>query len=256
LPVLLSSGFEGYFKPSRGQDFFKTLRKVLDVCGPLQVLLAGIRPDADFVPPDIAAHPRIRLCGRVADLRPYYCAADLCLESFPHPSLGAFLEAVAYGAAFPIPAYGEKESVLRVDLPPLCNYSPRAPDEESYVASIVARLSDLPRSRELARQLQTELQSLDKNWPSTLQSIYAQIDGRSHSPGPIPAAVSARDENSRLLAQLNPVNLPDLVHAWFPYVTALRLNLQSVLAGLVSPWEALKYECRHLWHGFHRRFSS
>lgn len=256
LPVLFSCGFEGYYRPAHGQDFFATLQKVMARGGPMQVLVAGVRPEADFLPSEITRHPRILLEGPVADLRPYYRAADLCLESFPHPSLGGFLEATAYGGAFPIPAFGEGENVLRVDLPPVSGSSPRAPDEKTYVAGITNRLANLEQSRLLARKLQAELQAIDQAWPATLQSIYQCADGLRHAPGPIPAASSVADLNSRLLAELHEVKLPQLIHEWFPYFSALRLVFLAVLHGLAEPTRTLKYEWGYVWKKAQRRFST
>src|SRR5205807_10106497 len=88
IPVLLATGYETYFQPGDGYDFFATLQKVLAACGALQVLVVGPCSQADFVPPAVARNKRVRFFGPVADPVPYYQAADVCLESFPMSSLG------------------------------------------------------------------------------------------------------------------------------------------------------------------------
>lgn len=246
IPVLLTIGYEDYFRPGHGYDFFATLQKVLAACGPLQVLVIGPRPEADFVPPVVARNERVRLLGTVADPVPYYQAADICLESFPHPSLGGFLEAVAYGAAFPIPAYAAGENVLRVDLPPLPLVSPRPENEAQYVKCVAEKLAHLPQTRAQATELQTMLWATDREWPSLVKGVYSKIDVLSHTPGPIPAARCSFDQDHQLLAALKPFHLPGEIHARFPYMEAMKLDFKSAMQGVVPLRDALAYEWRYL----------
>ena len=253
IPVVLTIGYEGYFRPGHGYDFFATLEKVLAACGPLQVIVIGPRPEADFVPPVIARNERVRLLGPVADPVPYYQAADICLESFPHPSLGAFLEAVVYGAAFPVPAYGAAESVLRLDLPLLPAVSPRPTDETQYVECVAERLAHLPQTHALASQLQAMLLAVDREWPAVLQEVYSKVDVLSHKPGPIPEGRCSLTEDHRMLADLKPFHLPEEIHARFPNPEGLKLNLESALHGAGRLSDALAYEGRAIRNGVNRR---
>ncbi|HQI50055.1 MAG TPA: glycosyltransferase family 4 protein [bacterium] len=244
-PVLLTSGWEHYFRPALGYDFFRTLKKVLKACGNVQVLVVGPRPDADFVPRELAADPRVRFSGIVSDPVPYYHAADLCLESFPRSSLGGHVEAVAYGGAFPIPVYGPHENLWRLDRPPLCDVSPRPTDEAHYVQTVAERVEGLSESRALAAKLQGRLQALDRQWPAVLQNVYAQLDASKHSPGPIPAAEFSDTEDNHLLAAYDPPDLWAELHKRFPYGKALKLNAVSITKGLQPACRVLAREGRH-----------
>jgi len=253
IPVLLTVGSEHYFRPAHGCDFFATLQKVLAACDTVQVLVVGVRSQADFVPPVIARNGRVRFLGTVADPVPYYQAADLCLESFPHPSLGGFVEAVAYGAAFPIPAYAAGENILRIDYPPLPLVSSRPENEVEYVKCIAERLGDLSKTHALACELQTKLWAIEREWPAILQGIYSKIDALIHTPGPIPAARCSFEQDHKLLAALKPFNLQLEIHKRFNYWEGLRLNLKSVLQGAGKLNEVLAHEWLHIRDGFKRR---
>jgi hypothetical protein len=208
------------------------------------------------VPPALARNARVRLLGPVADPVPFYQAADLCLESFPQPSLGGFVEAVTYGGAFPIPAYAPAESILQIDQPPLPSVSPRTGNEGQYVASIAGRLADLSQTRALARELQTRLLALDREWPALLQGVYSQLDGLCHAPGPIPEGHCSFEQEHRLMAALRPFRLAEEIHARFPYFQGCKLNLQSALQGAGPLGDALRCEWRHLRQGCRRRLGS
>lgn len=244
-PVLLTSGWEHYFRPALGYDFFRTLRKTLEACGNIQVLVVGPRPDADFVPRDLAADPRVRFPGIVSDPVPYYQAADLCLESFPRSSLGGHVEAVAYGAAFPVPVYGPHENLWRLDWPLLCDVSPRPPSEAQYVQVVAERVERLPESRALAAKLQEQLQVFDQQWPAVLQNVNAQLDACKHSPSPIPEAEFSDTEDNHLLAAYDPPDLWSELHKRFPYEKALTLNAASITKGLQPARRVLARESRH-----------
>jgi hypothetical protein len=255
IPVLLTIGTEHYFRPGYGYDFFATLQKVLAACGTLQVLVVGVSSQADFVPQAVVRNKRVRFFGPVADPVPYYHAADVCLESFPMSSLGAFGEAVAYGAAFPIPAYAASENILRLNLPFLASVSPRPENEAQYVKCVAERLEQLPQTHALALGLQAKLQAIDREWPSVLQEVYSKVDGLSHDPGPIPEAFCSFERDHQLMAGLKPFHLPSEIHALFPYVKGLKLNLKSALLGADPLTDALAYELRRLRNGILRRLA-
>jgi hypothetical protein len=256
IPVLLTIGTEYYFRPGYGYDFFATFQKVLATCGTLQVLVVGVSSQANFVPQTVVRDKRVRFFGPVPDPVPYYHAADVCLESFPMSSLGAFMEAVVYGAAFPIPAYAAGENILQPDLPLLKLVSPRPGDEAQYVNCVAERLAHLPQTRALARELQAKLWAMDREWPSILQGVYSKVDVLSHTPGPIPEARCSFDQDHQLMAALKPFNLPGEIHDRFPYGKGLKLNLKSVLQGAGPISDALAYELRRIRNGLLRRLGS
>ncbi len=247
IPVLLTIGAERYYRPAMGYDFFRTLRKILQACGEVQVLIIGPRQDAEFVPQDLATDRRIRFTGVVNNPISHYQAADICLESFPMPSLGGFIEAVVYGGAFPIPVYGPHENVVRINLPPLSSDGTRPKDEVDYIQAVADRVRRLPESRDAAAKMQAELQHLEPEWPNTLKKLSAEIDGCVHSPGPIPVAACSKTEDDHILAALLPVDLWGELHRRFPYAGALRRNANSVFKHAQSPSQFISRESRYAW---------
>lgn len=166
------------------------------------------------------------------------------------------MEAVVYGAAFPIPAYAAGENVLRIDLPPLPLVSPRPENEAQYVKCVAERLAHLSQTRALACELQKMLWAIDREWPSLLKGVYSKVDVLSHTPGPIPEARCSFDQDHQLLADLKPFHLPGEIHARFPYVEAMKLNLKSAMQAVGPLSDALAYEWRYLRNGFLRRLGS
>jgi hypothetical protein len=253
IPVLITIGYEHYFQPGFGSDFFATLQKMLKRQRPLQVLIIGPKPEANFIPAEISENPLVRIMGPISDPVPYYQAADVCLESFPHPSLGGFVEAVMYGAAFPISAYAKSENVLRIDLPPLSLVSPRPRDECEYIETILYRLENYGETRNMASKLQDMLWEIDRNWPNIFATAYKKIDSLSHQPGPIPETRCSFEEDHQILADLKPFDLPAEVHRVLPYVEGTMLNIKSVMFGQCSLKETVAYEMKHLICGIRRK---
>jgi hypothetical protein len=163
------------------------------------------------------------------------------------------MEAVAYGAAFPVAAYAAGENILHIDLPPLPLVSPRPENEAQYVRCVADRVADLPRTRALACELQTMLWAIDREWPSTLQGVYSKIDVLPHTPGPIPAARCSFDQDHQLLAALKPFHPPREIHARYPWVESMKLNLTLALQGAWPLRDALAYEWLHLRNFFLRK---
>lgn len=253
IPVLLTIGSEHYFGPALGYNFFSTLQKVLAAREKLLVLVIGPSPQTVFLPQNVVQDARVRFLGYVADPVPYYHAADICLESFPFPSLGAFVEAVAYGAAFPIPGYAASEDILHPDRPPLPSVSPRPKDETEYVDAIATRLADLPQTHTLACELQKKLWALDQEWPSILQGVYSRIDALSHTPGPIPAAHCSFERDHQLLASMQTFHLLGAIYKQFSCVEGMKLILKLPLHGPGPLKDTMSHEWDHLCYRIQRR---
>src|SRR5262249_9070670 len=146
----------------------QTASKLLKANPGIHIVIVGVPPEAftvsKIIPAQLRDEPRCHFVGPVTDPKLYYRAADISLESFPRPSTGSYVEAVAYGEAFPVPVYGEGESILRIRLSPWLDgiYHPR--DETDYVEYITRVLSDLPAARECAHQLRLAMVEYDQDF--------------------------------------------------------------------------------------------
>ena len=142
-PVAMTMANEDYFRPVDGYNFFGTMKKLVERRPDLQLIFVGVSEHSPLVPEQLRRNERVRLVGPVVAPAAYYRAADLCLESFPMPSLGSLTESVAYGEAFPVPVYGEGESIVRVSYEPVLKYEHRPKTEDDYV-TYICRLLDSP----------------------------------------------------------------------------------------------------------------
>ncbi len=125
----MTIGHEGYFRPAAGYNFLRTVAKIMANEPLAHFIGVGLPSSWQWIPDAIRDDPRFHFVGSVVDPAQYYEAADLCLESFPFPSLGGLVESVAFGEAFPVPVYGPGESILRVTQTPLLDVSYRPPSE-------------------------------------------------------------------------------------------------------------------------------
>jgi hypothetical protein len=229
-PLVMSIASEWYFKPIEGYDFFRTVSKLLDSHPSVNVLVVGVRPNSPLVPVGLRGRTRFHCVGPVLDPLPYYQAADVCLESFPMPSLGAFLEAVAYGEAFPVPVYGPSECILRVSQAPMFSPSFRPKDEDDYLAYIIRLLRAHSETREEARSLRLSFARFNQGTDQRLREVNRLIGGLQHAPQEIPQASFDDGADCRILGQLNSDNLPS---SYLPYLMAVRVQAVAAARGLV-----------------------
>lgn len=252
-PVILTTGRDSYFKATSGYDFFRTARRLLDTNSNIQLLVVGIKPGSPLVPTNLQNEPRFHLLGRVLDPTPYFHAADICLESFPMPSLGAVVEAVAYGEAFPIPVYGEAESMLRVSLAPILNYEYRPRDEDDYERYVSEVLTRLPMARDQARAMRLSILRLEEEWDTRIDQLNRHADKLKHEPGEIPGAQMIDSYDNRVLAALRELDLSGYIDDLLIFRRATKTHLSAVWQGYEHPRE-LSRVGKRMWRGLRRQF--
>lgn len=251
--VAMTIGAEAYFTPSRGINFFDTLGKILKIKPDLHVLIVGVAADSVLVPSDIRNSRRVTLVGPVADPRPYYEASDICLESFPMPSLGALTEAVAYGEAFPVPAFAEVENPLRVNQQRVSSIAVRQRTEADYIAYIIDLLENQTKTREKAATLRHMLIRDDECFGDQFSELYKLIDRAGHKPRQIPVTDCAlTPENIVLASRANPAALRDAI-AKLPAIDSVGSYVRAAALGYVPIGKAVSYLARDLARPLARR---
>jgi glycosyltransferase involved in cell wall biosynthesis len=202
VPVILTIGHNDYFRPSQGVDFFQTLSEILEQSPSTHALIVGPNGREEYAQHYIL-HPRIRFVGPVLDAIPYYQAADIVLESFPQPSLGAFLEAVGYGGCYPVPAYASRQNIYSVDLPVIKDLVTRTNNIGSYVQHTVEVLADITSCREqrMSRQKCYRDYCENRPWKIEFERIYSAVQGMEHAPAKLVPPVVNIDVDSMLLAR-------------------------------------------------------
>jgi len=236
--LVLTGGHERYFTPIAGYDFFRTAQRLLAANPKMQLLVMGIRSESSLVPLELKTEPRCHLLGPVIDPVPYYRAADLCLESFPMPSLGIVAEAIAQGEAFPVPVYGT-EGILRVSQVPLLKYRYRPLDEEDYVAYVSELSADLAGAREEARLARLSLQRIEQEWSARLEAINHAVDRLKHASEELPSTARIDSDDSRILADLSPLDVGEGIDQVLPFGTAVKAWIHAAWQGHLSPRRAL-----------------
>ena len=251
--VAMTIGAEAYFRPSESSNFFKTLGEILESKENLHFLIVGISSNSVLVPSDIRNARRVTLVGPVADPRPYYEASDICLESFPMPSLGALTEAVAYGEAFPVPAFAESETPLKVNQQRVSLIAVRQKTEADYIAYIIDLLNNQIETREKASALRHMLIRDDECFGDQFNTLYELIGHVGHKPRQIPVTDCAvTPENIVLASRTSPAALRDVI-AKLPVTDSIGAHIRAVALGYESIGKAASYLARDLARPLVRR---
>jgi hypothetical protein len=238
-PVAMTIGTEGYFTPTDDLDFFATLTKLLTARPELQVIIVGVREESSLVPPHVRALTQVRLVGPVPDPRPYYEAADVCLESFPMPSLGALMEAVAYGEAFPVPAFAEAEGPLRVNQERIASIAVRQRDEGAYLRYIGELLDARAVTRARAAELRHTLVEDDERFGDQFPGLYERLARREHLPRALPLTVCATASENVALASLGTRGVGAASLDALPLPSAIAAHVQAAVLGHEGPSTAM-----------------
>jgi hypothetical protein len=252
-PVAMTIGAESYFTPSGDSDFFATLGLLLARRTDLHVLVVGVGDKSALVPSRIRDTGRVRLVGPVADPRPYFEAADICLESFPTPSLGALTESVAYGEAFPVPAFAESENPLRVNQQRVSSIAVRQRTEADYVSYVLQLLDSPEVTRARAATLRRVLVHDDECFGDQFEALNALIDRAVHAPRQLPATECAvTHEHIALASTTHPRRLRATI--WrLPASGRVAAYARAVASGHESIGEAASDVPRHLARAVIRR---
>lgn len=230
--ILLSMGNPAYFCPSQGKNFFECVDRVLDKHNNTVLMLVGPGPDCADVR-CMRNRSRVRACGLVSDPTPYYGAADIVLESFPHPSLGAFIEAVGVGGAFPVPAYSAEENILNTDLDQFGGMVPRSRSPEEWVGAVCDALADLSETRARGYALAMKLTRSEEEFAAALPKLYSGALSAGHRPKSIEVGVSLWTRDARILAAQSHAGLEafDVIPNPFVRLAMKRLAKEAGIRG-------------------------
>lgn len=251
--VLMSIANENYFRPFGGYDFFRTARTVLSRLPDAYLMIVGVKKASPLVPDDLRSNPHLLLMGIVENPIVHYQASDICLESFPFPSLGAVAEAVAYGEAYPVPVYGPEESILRVQQTPVLTFPYRPPDEDAYVDYVTSLARRKDQIRVEARKMRTKMDEYDQTMEEHFRSLNSLIDSLKHSPGEIPVAGKIESNDCRTLAEINPSSIGEKIDALFPFIQSMFHQVGAALKGYQSCGTVIQRILNRLKMGLYRR---
>lgn len=231
--IILSMAQSNYFKPTKDENFFKTIRNLIIKLPKVKILIVGLNKDAEFIPLWAKEHPQIIIIGIVENPILYFQASDICLESFPFPSLGVLYESTYFGEAFPVPSYRNKEGILKVDMQPLLPFDYIPKSEEDLINYISRLFTDKEKTRKEAILLKQNLASYINNSKNAIDKIYRQIDKRTNPKSISTIEMKATDDDI-VLASLRDLNLTASLFQYFSFKKALTYGNQAVKLGLFT----------------------
>jgi len=251
--VLMSIGHAHYFRPMVGYDFFRTASTILDRLSDAYLIIVGVEKGNPLVPDYLSVNPRLRLMGKVENPITHYEASDICLESFPFPSLGAVVEAVGYGEAYPVPAYGPGESIFRLQQTPVLTFPYRPPDEASYVDYV----TDLARRRKEirleAQKMRNRIEEYDAVMEGQFDALNKLIDSLRHCPGEIPVSERIDSSDCRSLAERDQSQIDDKIASLFPLAYSVFHQFAAASKGHQTYMRAVRRIFMQLKSGMLRR---
>jgi hypothetical protein len=165
--------------------------------------------------------------GKVQNPIIYYQACDIFLESFPMPSLGGLTEAIAHGEAYPVPAYGSGENILRIQqsLVPL-PYRP--PNENEYIKYVVQLSKKKKTIRDEAYNMRRTIEENDRLLDEQFSSLNNLIDRLPHNPTEIPVSKMLESHDCIILAEKDQSDIGEKIDTLFPYIPSIFHQLRAV----------------------------
>jgi hypothetical protein len=251
--VLMSIANENYFRPMEGYDFFRTARSILRKLPDAYLMIVGVKKGSLLVPDDLSCNPHLLLMGKVENPIVHYQASNICLESFPFPSLGAVGEAVAYGEAYPVPVYGSEEDIFRVQQTPVLTFPYRPPDEEAYVDYVTSLATRKDQIRVEARKMRSKMEEYDRAMEDHFRSLNSLIDNLKHSPGEIPVAKRIESTDCRTLAESDPSSIGEKIDDLYPFMQSTFHQVGAALKGYQTCGTAIQRMLIHMKMGLSGR---
>lgn len=199
--MLLSVGRAVKYKPTKGRDFLRTMRKVLDGLPGAHLHVVGMGEKDASELPNYSSHPRIHLCGPVANPSAYQAAADLYIESFPFGSATALLEVGHAGVPAVLPFNPQFD--LLVTNHGLEGLLSHAASEEEYIEQVRALAENAAEREQLGLRLKAHirLHHTGEGWARQLAATYAVIEGLTHTPRAIPASDAQQRPEDLVLSE-------------------------------------------------------
>ena len=184
---ILSMGTSEKFLPNRQYNFFSTAKKIIRKYPNVWIIIIGAYPDEVLAKKYLGQNPeRIKLLGIIERPVIYYKAADIFMESFPLSSGGAVQEAIYYGDACPLYAYGRNRGILNsrqvYNEGVLDRIIPEASTEEEYLEYLDELIRNPGLRRKIAEGLKAEMIQIWRNYDNYRKKLFERVDNVEHSP--------------------------------------------------------------------------
>jgi hypothetical protein len=204
-PVAMTLGHERYYVPIDGLNFFQMAAKLMRNQPRLQLLFVAVPPEFEHIPAELRNNPRVQFLGKQSDPLPFYRAADLFLESFPTPSLGATGEAFSYGEAYPVLSFSDSETIMR---PTIASLPTRPRSESEWFSQIEYLLSDLEKTHSAARDMRRLAARLEASFEERINHLYRVVASVGMDVKAIPAMLACNSLDDQIMANVATYDLP------------------------------------------------
>jgi len=174
--MLLSTGSEYKYIPTKKYNFFEHSINVLDKCPQAVLYIAGIYPDSKLAIK--YAHKQIVYLGPVYDLYRYETACDIYVEGYPFPSFTALLQPAKKGKPVQLMYEPMPVVVFFNDNTPGFIY----PQEAEWESELYKLVTDKQAREYLAEEQKAhiaEFYAHDK-WKLRLSVMYKELLGLKH----------------------------------------------------------------------------
>jgi len=235
---IITVGTAEKFIPNANYDFFKTANKIIRRFKNVEIFVIGI-DDANYIQKKYELDPhKIHFIGAVIDLRDYYKAADIYLESLPQPSFGVTMTSAPIGLCCPLLKYGPGNIFNMLSLfgdKLYGKYVGYLKTEEEYID----KLEFLINTPDIRRKIAEDMRESYVNYYSS-QSIYLSIkemleqtDDMKHFVRKIPDGIYYHDEDSAEIAGNSELqNYDDVFNLFRKYLNNRNIIIIAMLMSI------------------------
>lgn len=179
--VLLTVASAYKFKPSEEHNYYRVVKRVLDVNPQVLVKIIGVKA-SEGAGLGFEPHERIELLGPIDDPKSYYQAADIYMDAMPFSSFTSLFEAM-YFRCFPVLQYNPGDT-LNIEREPAFNgLVSHAHDELAQFRLIQRAIDDAAFREETAARGAALIQEnyMGEGWQHYLSELYRASAAPVHS---------------------------------------------------------------------------
>lgn len=202
---LIAVGTPEKFIPNSEYNFYKTVKKIVKRFKNVEIFIIGIPESSDLSKKFGPNTARVHFLGPVSDPSDYYKAADICLETFPQPSIGAVFYSTLIGMSCPLFKYGISNVFNLNNLigPKLYHeYIGNIKNEEQYLEKLGFLILNPNVRLEIAQEFREDYIKMNSGdiIHKNIKEMLDSVDNIEHSPKKIPDGFYYSDNDSAEIA--------------------------------------------------------
>jgi hypothetical protein len=198
--MLLTIGTAPKLRPNEWQDYWATVREILDRFPCARLFIVGVDEKSALRRLGAKGMSRVHAVGFQSEPTPYLMAADLYLEGYPYGSLTAVLDAAAHGVC-PVLQYAPTVQADVSDSHGLRRATTPTQDRAEYIAYVGGLIENADLRRRLGSMARQDTRSwhMGEGWKDLVRRIYAEVITAGHHPLRLAETVPSQAEHTDLL---------------------------------------------------------